>query len=114
MAKRTTPQPPESRILAAPFPQLDSDRLRLLTPFFTPRVIELARLRLCGIRFISGRGAPADIAVDDAQWVLKLALLLVLEMNPHERFLVEEEALMRGMDADNVNPHKREGLIRAF
>lgn len=84
--------------------------MRLMAPLITPRIEELARMRLCGAELVNGKA----LTVPDERWVVKLALLLVLEMNPHERFKVEEEAVMRGMDADNVNKHKREGLIRAF
>jgi hypothetical protein len=90
-----------------------SDRMKMLAPLITPRVMELAYLRMQGVRFIAGKGVKA-IAVEDEQWVLKMALIVVLEMWPHQRFGVEEEALMRGMDADNVNPYKKEGLIRSF
>jgi hypothetical protein len=85
--------------------------MQLIAPLITPRVLELARARLCGMDLVKGKKV---FCVPDAPHVVKLALLIVLEMNPHERFTVMEEGIMRGMDADNVNPYKREGLIRAF
>ena len=94
-----------------PEAEVQSDRMRLLGPLVTERVLELARMRLCGTALVKGK---KTLAVADALHVVKLALLIVLEMNPHERFTVEEEGIMRGMDADLVNPHKRERLIRAF
>lgn len=84
--------------------------MRLLAPLITPRVMELAHMRFCGGELIKGKA----LLVPDERHVVKLALIVVLEMWPHERFTVEEEGLMRGMNADNVNPYKKERLIRAF
>jgi len=95
-------------------PEFQSDRLRLLGTLITPRIIELAHYRLMGGALIAGKGIHQPICAKEPRAVLKIALLLVLEMNPHERFTVEEEGLMRGMDADNVNKHKKENLIRPF
>lgn len=91
-------------------PEFRSDRMRILAPLITPRIVQLAHFRLCGGELVCGK----ELAVSDSRWAVKLALLVVLEMWPHERFTVEEEGIMRSMNADNVNPYKKQGLIRAF
>ena len=100
----------------APLPEFQTDRMRLLGPLITPRVMELAYIRLRGTKFVASKGVKKEefLQVDDEEWVLKIALIVVLEMWPHQRFTVEEEGIMRGMGSDNVNPHKKEGLIRPF
>lgn len=103
MSRASKPAPVE-------VPAFNSDRMRMLAPLITPRVMELAHFRLLGGELISGK----TILVPDGKPVVKLALLVVLEMWPHERFTVEEEGIMRGMNADCVNPYKKQGLIRAF
>lgn len=87
-----------------------SDRLRLLGPLITPRVVELARMRLTGTKLVKGK----DITVPDGDFAVKLALILTHFMNPAEKFSVEEEGVIRGMDCDGINKAKKEGLIRAL
>lgn len=103
-----------ARKISQEIPAFTSDRLLLLGEMVTPRAIELARYRVFGgkggkdAKLVKGK----DFTVPDDQATVKTALLLAHIMNPAQRFAVEEEALMRGMDADGVNPGKREGLLR--
>jgi hypothetical protein len=101
------PMPP----LVEAMPRFTSERMMLLAPLITPRVWQLAQYRVCGGKLVK---ADKAFTVPDGEPVVKLALIVALEMWPHQRWSCEEEGVMRGMVSDNVNPHKKAGLIRAF
>ncbi len=89
--------------------EFTSDRMRLLAPLITERVIELARIRIMtGENFYKG----AVLLLPDDEGVVKLALLVAHEMSPLEDFKAEEEALMRGIDSDTLRARKKAGVIR--
>lgn len=94
-----------SRKISLPF---TSDRLRLLEPLISSEVRELAYERLLGRKFFNS----GKYILPHRKSVAKLALLLVLEMAPFEILSADEEALMRGIDADTLLKRKREKLIR--
>jgi hypothetical protein len=72
-------------------PDFTSDRMRMLGPLVTPRALELARHRL-----IHDRERLSDAADDDA--TVRIALILLREMNPVAQLTNEEEGILRGMD----------------
>ena len=81
-----------------------SDRLRLLRPFITDRVIELAIRRVIfKEKFFSG----TKLKVSEDKHTVKLALLLVQELNVLEDLQDEEEALLRGIDADTLRERRK-------
>jgi hypothetical protein len=89
--------------------EFTSDRLRLLKPFITDRVVELALNRIVmKEKFFTG----ARLNVDEPKHIVKVALLVAYELNPHEDFQVEEEALIRGIDADTLRERKKGQLVR--
>ncbi len=94
-----------------PVPAFTGDRMLLLGPLVTPRVLTLARMRL--LHRDSLMKGKEIIAGCDRE-TLKVVYLIVMMMNPHERLRVEEEGVLRSMDSDNINSHKKEGLIGAL
>lgn len=101
MAKKTpAPELP-------PVPEFASDRLRLLGPLITPRVVELARMRfLDGNAFIKS----GKLQVPDEKSVVKAALILHYEMNPFAELDFEEEALLTGVCSATLRDRKKEEL----
>lgn len=88
----------------APVPDFTSDRMRMLRPLITPRVMEIAMSRLVN-------NLPR---LDSAQWrddyaTKRLALIVLLEMNPAAYLTNEEEGIRRGCDADTVGKMKVQG-----
>jgi hypothetical protein len=67
-------------------------------------VIELAGQRIVQKKKLF---TGSRLAVEDSAETVKLALLVAYEMNPFEDFQVEEEALMRGCDADTLRARKK-------
>lgn len=94
---------------ATPLPEFTSNRLRLLGPLITPRVVELAHERIQkGENFFAGK----ELRVPDDSRIVKIALLLAHEMNPFEDFSAEEEGLIRGIHSDTLRARKKAHLIR--
>lgn len=98
MAKRETTPLPD------PLPAFSSDRLRMLGPLVTPRALELARHRL-----IHDRERLSDAADDDA--TVRIALILLREMNPVAQLTNEEEGILRGMDRKTFGKLRAAGEI---
>ena len=96
MGKR--PPTPES------MPEFTSDRMRILGPLVTPRALELARQRL-----IRDRDRLSDAADDDA--TVRIALILVREMNPVVQLTNEEEGILRGMDRKTFGKRRLAGEV---
>ena len=71
-------------------PEFTSDRLRLLGPLVTARALELARHRL-----VHDRERLGEAADDDA--TVRIALILLREMNPLAELTDEEEGMLRGI-----------------
>jgi hypothetical protein len=85
-------------------PQFTSDRMLLLGPLVTPRALEIARARVLN-------DAPRVSDLDDDDSTLRIALLLVREMNPSAHFTNEEEGILRGMDRKTVGKRFRAGEL---
>ena len=79
----------------AMLPEFTSDRLRMLGPLVTPRALELARHRL-----IHDRERLNETGDDDA--TVRIALILLREMNPVVQLTNEEEGILRGVDRKTV------------
>lgn len=105
MARKQSVGRSDRRKLSLPF---TSDRLRLLEPLISAEVRELAYERLLGRKFFHSGG----YILPNEKSVAKLALLLVLEMNPFEILSGDEEGLMRGIDADTLRARKKDKLVR--
>ena len=88
----------------AALPELTSDQMRLLGPLVTPRALELARLRL-----IDPRHRICD--VDDDDTTRRIALILLLEMNPAIVLTNEEDGIRRGVSRETVGRLKMTGAI---
>lgn len=87
-------------------PAWSSDRMRLLAPLITPRVMEIAYSRLLN-------NTPR---LDSPKWAddyatKRLALIVMLEMNPAAYLTNEEESIRRGVDADTVGKMKTRGEL---
>src|SRR4051812_9005123 len=95
---------PKNRAVA----RFTSDRLRLLAPLISDEVRKLAYARILGRKFFNS----GKYVLSNDRSVAKLALLLVLEMNPFEILSADEEGLMRGIDADTLRQRKKDRLIR--
>lgn len=82
-----------SKPAPAEVPAFASDRLRLLGPLVTPRTIELARERI-----LSGESFYSYDKLRDGltEREVKLALIMVLEMNPRELLDANEQGTLRG------------------
>ena len=94
-----------------PVPEFTSDRMRLLGPMVTPRVIELARLRIGGRqKFFCG----PKLVIDEDRAVLRLALIVARFMNPYEDYLLEEEALVRGVNCDTLRARRKQPGYRSL
>jgi hypothetical protein len=92
--------------LPTPQPDLEftSDRLRMLGPLVTPRAIALARHRL-----IHDRERLSDVVEDEA--TVRIALILLREMNPFVQLTNEEEGILRGMDRKTFGKRRLAGEI---
>lgn len=80
---------------AAPIevPAFSSDRMRMLAPLITPRVMELALQRiLTGESFYSYDKLRDGLTERE----VKMALIVVLEMNPRELLDANEQGTLRG------------------
>lgn len=85
-------------------PDFSSDRLRMLGPLVTSRALELARHRL-----IHDRDRLSDMTDDDA--TVRVALILLREMNPFAVLTNEEEGILRGMDRKTYGKRRAAGEI---
>jgi hypothetical protein len=71
-----------------------SDRLRLLGPLITEHAVNLARERvLTGVHFFKGDKMRNGLTRRD----VKMALILVLEINPREDLDNNEQGVLRGI-----------------
>lgn len=89
---------------AAPVPEFTSDRLRLLGPLITPQALALARRRLVDHkqRITESDGDLATVRV---------ALILLREINPYADLTNAEEGLLRGLNAETVGTRKAAGEL---
>ena len=99
-ASSSPPPPPVPAPSSQSLPPFTSDRLRLLAPLITPRALELAHHRLLNYR---DRISEAD--ADET--TKRIALLLLIEMNPDTYLTNEEEGIRRGMAADTFGIKRR-------
>lgn len=90
----------------AELPEFQSDRLRLLGPLITPQALELARSRILDPR---KRLVREKREMDHPEGVVKMALLLVVEMNPCEVLTNEEEGVRRGVSAETIGKRRSAG-----
>lgn len=89
--------------------EFTSDRLRILAPFITARAVDLATRRVIfKEKFFKGTAC----VVEDSAETIKVALLVAYELNPHEDFQVEEEAIIRGINADTLRERKKGAAYR--
>ena len=81
------------------------DRIELLKPLITPARQKLAHRRLLtGEPLVNSKtGKPLFNAAD-----VKVALLIVHEINPWEMFGKEEEAFLRGVCSDTLRSRATE------
>jgi len=103
MARRKMPRAIETGG-TAPLPELTSDQMRLLGPLVTPRALELARQRL-----IDPRHRMTDVDADET--TRRVALILLLEMNPAIVLTNEEDGIRRGVSRETVGRLKMTGAI---
>ncbi len=87
-----------------PVPALLGDRFLLLGALITPRALALAQNRLVNHK------QRIDKEADDLG-TKRIALILVREMNPVIHLINEEEAILRGLDADTVGKMKTQGTL---
>lgn len=88
-----------------------SDRFRLMQPFLTDRVIELAHRRIfMGEKFFSGE----TLLVPDGLETVKAALLVAYEINPLEDFQDLEEALMRGISRKTLSARRKAKEVKSL
>lgn len=85
-------------------PEFTSDRMRLLGPLITPRALEIARHRLI---FDSERVDK----LDDDEATLRMALILLREMNPEMHLTCEEDGIRIGISRKKVGKMKAAGEI---
>ncbi len=102
MAKKAAPA------VNLPVPEFTSDRMRLLGPLITSRILEIARIRVATSEnlFVGER-----LNLPDARGDVKLALIVANEMNPFEDWSAEEEALMRGISSKTLRARKSQESI---
>ena len=81
-----------------------SDRLRLLGALVSPRAIELARKRV-----VNHKERLSD--VDDDPATVRIALLLVKEMNPFADLTNAEMGILMGLNAETVGTRKAAGEL---
>lgn len=87
--KRTPPPEP-----AAPLPDFTSDRMRLMAPMLTPRILDLARTRiLTAESFFSYDKLRTDY--DETE--VRIALMVALEIHPRLELDNNEQGVLRGM-----------------
>ena len=98
MGRRKTPQAADLSHTVR-LPELTSDRMRLLGPLVTPRALELARHRLVNHRY-----RITEAQTDDT--TNRVALILLLEMNPAAILTNEEEGLRRGVHPETIGKLK--------
>ena len=98
MGRRKAPQAVASS-RSVRLPELTSDRMRLLGPLVTPHALELARQRLVNHRY-----RITEANADDT--TKRIALILLLEMNPAAILTNEEEGLRRGVHHETIGKLK--------
>lgn len=77
-----------------PVPEFSSDRMKLLAPMVTPRILNMARQRVfTGEHFFYKDKLSVEVTWEE----LKIVLILVLEINPHEDLDNNEQGALRGM-----------------
>lgn len=75
---------------------------QILGPLITARIKRMARDRLVhGLNFFTKSNVGKFTRIE-----IKLALLLVKDVNPHEFLTNQEEAVLRGVSRDKLRGHK--------
>lgn len=88
MAKRT--QSPDESAL----PEFTSDRMRLMAPMLTPRIVDMARMRIVTVESFYYLDKLRD-GLDVAE--VRLALMVALEIHPRLELDDNEQGALRGM-----------------
>ncbi len=79
---------------AVAVPEFSSDRLALLKPFLTHEILDMALARV-----LTGESFFFKDALREGldKRAVKLALIVALDINPHEHFDANEQGMLRGM-----------------
>lgn len=100
------PPPPEPDGV----PEFSSDRMRLMAPMLTPRIVHMARNRIIiGESFFKG----GQLQVEASEAEVRLALMVTLEIHPRIELDNFEQGLLRGMDRKAYSNKSKAGeLVR--
>lgn len=95
---------------APEIPAFTSDRMRLMAPMLSPRIIALAQNRIIICESFFKNGA---LQVEASEVEVRLALMVALEIHPRLELDNFEQGLLRGMDRKAYSNKSKAGdLVR--
>lgn len=91
-------------------PEFTSDRMRLMAPMLTPRIVDMARMRIITVEsFFKG----GSLQVEASEPEVRLSLMVALEIHPRLELDNFEQGLLRGMDRKAYSNKSKAGdLVR--